>query len=179
MAETAQRTTAPAAEIARPTPTAPVPMPQKPREPIAERRFSERDFKQLTYVALPEKGTTIDDLLRRDYWANVAAKLRETSKIFVMCEDKSYYCELIVFATGSNWAEVRMWGSPIFIDTAIVGGQAATDYEIVNDGLVNKWIIRRRSTGQNVKADGTLQTEDAARAWLREYLNAQGLRTAA
>lgn len=172
--------TSPHVEAERPTPAAPTLMPARraPMAPLNEMRFGQREFQQNEWFAIADKGTTIEDLLSRDYWANNAAKLRPKDKIAVMTEDRRMYVELIVFVTGTNWAEVRVLGTPIIVDNLSARSGAASDFDIVDGGLARKWMIVRRSDGRVVKGDGTLQTEDAARAWLREFLQSLGHRAA-
>jgi hypothetical protein len=55
----------------------------------------------------------------------------------------------------------------------------ADDFEVKYLGLHLEWGIIRKSDGRVVKGDSTLKTEDAARAWLREYLQSIGRRSAA
>ena len=114
-----------------------------------------------------------------EYWANNAGKLRPRDKIAVMTEDSRLYLELIVFTVGSNWAQVRVLGQPITVSEAVSRSSVADDFEVKYLGLHLEWGIIRKSDGRVVKGDSTLKTEDAARAWLREYLQSIGRRSAA
>lgn len=163
-------------------PVAPEPVARAPRKmvPLQEMRFKQREFLQNQYAIDAPIGTTMEDLLTREYWGHVARKLRRRDKIVVMTDDCRMYVELIVFAVGSNWAQVRpLPGTFVVLDAAIARSSVADDYEIRDGGLHKKWVVVRLSDGREIKGDGTLQTEDAARAWLRDYLNSQGIRTAA
>ncbi len=166
---------APEADAAHPLPL----KREAPMKPLNEMRFTGRDFKQNEWVAIIEKGTTLDHVLNREFWANNAAKLREFDKIIVMAEDRRLYAELIVFAVGSTWAEVRLLCPPIVVTNVIARSGVADDFEVVDGGIYKGWCVRRISDGRFVKEDGTCKTEDAARQWLAEYLRAMGRRTVA
>ena len=159
-------------------PSAPVVPINRVVQPMAEGDFSEKQFKQLEYVGYAKAGTTIEDMLKREYWAHVAAKLRPMTRLIIMTEDRRLYVEFIAFAVGSNWAEVRQFGKEINVDKVSARGSVADDYEISDGGLVKEWQIVRKSDGRVIKGDGTLKNEDEARKWLGEYLRAQGLRAA-
>lgn len=159
---------------------APEAPPRKPPPPLNERNFQPREFTQIEYAALVPKGTTVEDLQERGFWAHNAAKLRPMAKIVVMTEDRLLYCELIVFATGSNWAEVRVLkGSVIKVDHVTARGSAGDDFEIVDGGMVKQWTVVDKRNGREIKADGTLKTQEAARLWLGDFLKSQGLNRAA
>ena len=150
-----------------------------PMKPLNEMRFTGLEFKQNQWAAFVEKGTTIEHLLTREFWANNAAKLRPFDKIVVMTDDRRLYVELVVFAVGANWAQVRVHGQPIIVTDAIARSGVADDFAVEDLGLQLGWGVIRKSDNRIVKGDGTLKTEDAARAWLREYLASIGRRTAA
>ena len=156
-------------------------MPKRPApmKQLDEMRFVGREFKQNEWFVTAEKGTTIEHLLMPEYWANNAGKLRPRDKIAVMTEDSRLYLELIVFTVGSNWAQVRVLGQPITVSEAVSRSSVADDFEVKYLGLHLEWGIIRKSDGRVVKGDSTLKTEDAARAWLREYLQSIGRRSAA
>lgn len=148
-------------------------------KPLDEMRFHQQGYGQNVWEAIPPAGTTIENMLTREFWANMARKLRSMDKIVVLTDDRRLYAEFIVFAVGTTWAQVRLLGTPIVVDHLTARSSFADDYEISDGGLHRGWTVTRKSDGRLVKEDGTLKTEDAARAWLREYLQAQGLRTAA
>ena len=152
---------------------------EAPMKPLNEMRFTGLEFKQNQWAAFVEKGTTIEHLLTREFWANNAGKLRPFDKIVVMTDDRRLYVELVVFAVGANWAQVRVHGQPIIVTDAVARSGVADDFSVEDLGLQLGWGVIRKSDGRIVKGDSTLKTEDQARAWLREYLGSIGRRTAA
>ena len=138
---------------------------------VADERFFElAESRQNAFFFRAPKSFTVEDLLRRECWANVVGRLRVASKIIAMREDGEFYVELVVFGVGINWAETRILTGPINGSAALARSTAADDFEIRYGGLIKNWIVVRKSDGAEVKSDGTLQTEVAAQAWLREYL---------
>ncbi len=156
-----------------------VPAAERPAaKPIQERHFNPREIKQNEWSAILNKDVTVNDLLNRNFWGGVAAKLRRSDKIVCMSEDGRLYVECIVFAVGGNWAEVRVFGEPIVVTRAVAAGGPATDYEVRYLGLIKEWGVVELATGREVKNDGSLKTEDAARAWLRDFLSMEHHRVA-
>ena len=68
----------------------------KPAESLRDVWFTSAEYRQNVWFATPARGTTVQDLLRREFWANVAQQVRVPDKIIVMLEDKSLYAELVV-----------------------------------------------------------------------------------
>lgn len=158
--------------IAAPAPTGPV-LAASAMQPrlLNETRFYGREFRQAEWLVIAEKGTTIEDLNRKEFWANVAQKLREPDKICVIAEDRSFYAEFVVFVAAHNWALVRPFGEPVYLEKAQFPAPEE-DYEIQDDGLQNRWIVVEKRTGRVIKGDGTLMTRQAAENWRRQWLQA-------
>jgi hypothetical protein len=168
----APRVAAPAAGVAASA------KPVKPPEPpkLEDRFFYSCEQKQNAWFVISYKKHTLDDILRKDYWAYVARKLQPGNKIAVMSEDCRMYVELIVFGTGSNWAEVQVLNGPLMVDHAL--NTIDTDYKIENRGLIKQWCVIRTSDDREIKADGSLRTKEQAQTWLREWLHIEGRRVA-
>jgi len=153
----------------------PAPFDQRKIKPLNENTFHGREFRQNCWVAFVEKTINPEDLLDRDFWANVASKLRAPDKIVIMREDRAWYREVIVFQVANTWAVVRPIGEVVYA-AGIKGGplpRAEDDYEVQDLGLNKMWGITSRKTGQILKGDGTLKTREAAEAWLRDWIKAQ------
>lgn len=155
------------------------PMPARKFKPLQEGRMELREFKQNVWAVFAPAGTTVEDLLNRDFWAHCAIKFSPMNKICVMTDDKRLYVELIVTTVGSAWAQVHVLGIPLIIGDVASNGSIADDYRIEDGGLHKKWIVVRKSDGAEIKSDGTLKTPEQAQSWLRDFLNSQGRRIAA
>ncbi len=134
-------------------------------------RFNERGQKQLEYALIAEAGHTIDDLLKPSYWRHVAPLLKPLTKISVMADDQSFYCELIVFEATTVSAAVLLFGEPIIVTDRTKLALPSLDLEVFHGGLHKQWCVRLKSTGRILR--DSLPTDDAARAWLRDYTRAQ------
>lgn len=154
------------------------PKPRPPMKPLLENRMTPREQRQNEWIVFAEKGTPISDLLNRDFWAHCAGRLRDSDKICVMADDRSYYVELVVFRVAGNWAVTRIFGEPIIADPGELPS-IDIDYEAFELGLQQGWGVRSRKTGAVIKGDGTLRTQDEANAWLRNWLIAVRNKTAA
>jgi hypothetical protein len=144
-------------------------------KPLNETTFHGREFRQNCWVAFVEKTITPDDLLDRDFWANVAAKLRAPDKVVVMREDRAWYREMVVFQVANTWAVLRPIGDVVYA-AGVRGGplpRPEDDYEVTDLGLNKMWGVTSRKTGQVLKGDGTLKTRESAEAWLRDWIKAQ------
>ena len=149
-----------------------------PAKPLEERHFHNREIKQNEWFVHLNADVTVNDLIDRKFWGGVAAKLRRGDKVICMSEDGRLYLELVVFGCGINWAEVRVLGNPIVVPRSVAAGGPTTDFEVKYLGLIKEWGVVETTTGRVVKGDGSLKTEDHARAWLAEYVRMDSRRIA-
>ncbi len=149
-----------------------------PAKPVEERNFHPREIKQNEWFVHLNHDVAVNDLMDRKFWGGVAVKLRRGDKVCCMSEDGRLYVELIVFGCGMNWAEVRVFGNPIVVPRSVAAGGPATDFEVRYLGLIKEWGVIDTTTGRVIKGDGSLKTEDAARAWLSEFLRMDSRRIA-
>ena len=151
---------------------------RSPAKPLEERYFKTRVNDQNDWYVKVYSHITVEDLLNRDYWSGVARSLRFGDKIVCASEDKRMYVELVVVAVGGTWAEVRVFGEPIIITSDVATMGRGSDYVVKDLGLIKGWGVVHTPTGREVKADGSLKTEDAARGWLREFISMENRRVA-
>jgi len=64
------------------------------------------DQSGLRYHVTPDSGTTIEDMLKPDFWKGVTAYLHPSDRIEVEADDGSFYADLIVRDVGKSWAKV-------------------------------------------------------------------------
>jgi len=141
------------------------------------KNFHESQFRQTSWFAIAEVGTKPDDVLSIEYWRHVAGRqLAPGAKIAVMCEDKSWYGELIVFATYGHGAVTRFIFPPVIIREKAEIPAGDTEYSVEDLGLAKKWGIRRTKDGRVVQSG--LESREAANKWVYEFLRAQGQRAA-
>ena len=139
--------------------------------------FHEAAFRQNSWFAIADVGVKPDDILNIEYWRHHAAqKIRPGDKIAVMCEDKSWYVEAVVFATYGHGAVVRFISQPVIIREKAELPAAESDYVVEDLGLAKRWGIRRTKDSRIVQSG--LESREAANKWVYEYLRAQGQRAA-
>jgi hypothetical protein len=137
---------------------------------LNSKRFGNSEHKRTIWDADAAHGDTIADLLRPDYWANIARNLKPKDRIEVICEDNSYFAELYVFEAGSNYAKVGLLRYEVFAENAAQHGftnQGTPEYEISHGGNFHKWRVIRVSDKEVLNSQ--LPTQKAAEDWLFEY----------
>ena len=148
-------------------------LPQRKVEPQSEMTFQEHGWKQMAYDAIAANGVTPADVLKRDYWAHVAARFRTMTKIFIMADDRSWYGELIVWQNYSNGAAVSFISGPHYAEK-VTALKEELEFEVFDGGLSKAWCVRRKKDGRVfIEGKTTAQEADAA---LRDWLKAQGSR---
>lgn len=160
-------------------PAAPVPATPKriPPPPLAEMLFYLQEQKQNRWYALIPKNVALGDLLEKEYWSYVRAKLQPGNIICCFREDRTWYIELVVFQVGANWVSVSILNGPIYPDAGSVGKSIATDFEIRELGEIKKYGVVRISDLREVTSGHA--TQEAASRWLAEYLRTMSNQRAA
>lgn len=159
-----------AVETEAPAPAAPQPVAaaeekQKPIVALLASEFRPRESGVYfnTHEAVPAAGTPLEDILRPEFWANVAQKLRLGDTILALPRDGKFYAELLVWDAGQNWAQVAFKGEPMLRPKFTPLPGVASDFEIGHDPI-DGVVIRRRSTGAMVK--GNFSSHEDARKWI-------------
>lgn len=119
---------------------------KKPSRKINE--IHEIQFARTEWVAKPERGTSLAEMLEPAYWASVAKKLRQWDRIEVRPTDGSWLAELVVvvvepFAVKVHvrWAERFDKIAAIAEDTAVPAG-----YSIKHRGRAGWSVVRDEDT---------------------------------
>ena len=157
------------------TPAKPALVAERKVASLNETEFYERGVKGNTWEAVVANDLKPDDLLRVEYWTQVVArKLRPFDTIHAMNVAKTWYVELIVFATYVHGAVVKFKHAPIVISEAAESlAPEAQQYEIFDGGLGKGWGVKRIKDNRVMMCDGSLQTREMAQAWLSNWLRAQ------
>lgn len=134
--------------------------------PAAESRFmTSVEYKAPLVWYCPEAGTPLEHLLRPEYWASIK-QLRTNAHIYVDAEDGSYWAELKVLKVGQGFAKVMVLRH---VDLADAGADPsiADGYDIQFRGPIVKHRVVRLKDNHVLKQG--LDTEEDARAWLRDH----------
>lgn len=125
----------------------------------------------LDYTHTVSEGTPFEDLLKPDYWAHVAQKLRPHTLIKVIPEDGSYWAELLVLSCDRLWAKVfvlrHMDLTEVAEDPAALASRMS-EFDILWKGPVKKHVVVRKSDSTIVAEE--IQTKGEAKIWLEGHL---------
>lgn len=119
-----------------------------------------------------ETGTTVDDMLKPEFWAHVAKQLRQYSKIKVLPDDGSYYAELLVQSAGNVWAKCVVLHHVEFTARQPSAAEAPS-HTIEYAGPHHKWRVVSNAGDRPVVSKEHASREDAA-LWLNDHLKAIG-----
>lgn len=128
-------------------------------------RLQIADHYRSHYGVVAEDGVSLDDLLRPEYWAHVATKLRKFDIIEVLPEDGSFFVELIVLQVGIGYAKVML-----LREVGLEADEVLPDADgvIVKwKGPHRKWAVIRTTDGQILR-DGH-EDKAAAALWAQGY----------
>lgn len=81
--------------------------PPAPRK-LLPSRFKQAELVRNVWAIVPPAGTAFEEVLDRKYWSHVSTSLKPSDRVEVLAEDGSYFAELIVRATGPQWADVSV-----------------------------------------------------------------------
>ena len=132
-----------------------------------EEAAQKRNIWQIT----PEPGVTVDDILKKEYWAHTSGCLTPGDRIEAIPQDRSYYAEFIVLGKDKHWATVKLLGPviQIFENQEEAEAVADTGYTVAFAGP-HKWRVVRNNDKQ-VMSKGH-DSREQAEAWLKEFKKA-------
>ena len=141
-------------------------------------RFKEAEHTRCVYAMTPAINTTVEHLLKPEYWSLVAARLHPTARIEVISEDNAWFAELLVISNGSGWAKVKLLRYVPLDDSAgrapaiqlektniedTTSGQLTVQYA----GVKARHRVVRKSDKEVLK-DGFPTNAEAVK-WMQEY----------
>lgn len=129
-------------------------------------RFHEADFRRVVWGSYVEPNTTLEQLLKPEFWAHIAGKLKQYDQIEVKWDDGSHYATFLVIDAGPSWAQVFKL---TFVDLGGKNIPAAPEFpfEVKWGGGHHKFRIIRKAD-QAVIQSG-LATKDIAEQAMKEY----------
>lgn len=136
-------------------------------KPINCSKVSPLKSKRTTYFAEIEAGTDEEDLLKPEYWADVANRLRDRNHIEAEWTDGTKLVSLRVIGVGMDYAKVHKIASYDFTKAAVATSDLS-QFIVEHKGDTRKWSIIRKSNKRYVKYgfDG----EDDATNYLKEHI---------
>lgn len=132
--------------------------------------FKNAEYARTVWHVESEHGETIDQIMRPEYWAHVAAQLSPGDRIEVIAQDNKFFAEFHVFARLVGGAKVGLLRYEVFADNAFEVGMTdlgVPDYKVVWKYNKYKWCVQRVSDGELISKFHV--DEKAAHDWLIDY----------
>lgn len=149
---------------------------------LNESRLVQADFRRNLWLAQPEPGTALRELLDPHYWAHNARKMKRGDRIEILAEDNAYFAELIVLQAGNVFAKVEVLRFQTLGQVAIPDGVASIENPgkvlvggrgkiVGKSGAVAEWggahKFRVRKDDEILQRD--LGSMDEAIAWMEKW----------
>ncbi len=123
-----------------------------------------------TWEAIVGSDVTVSDLEDPKFWQHVAARLTRMSIINVLCEDETWFAEVIVLNSGIGFAKVKVLRHVAFYEA---GEQKAQDErvdfttEVKYRGPAVRFSVVRLADGVVLREN--FQTRPEAENWQRQH----------
>lgn len=133
-------------------------------------RLREAEMERHVWTHTSAPGVSFEDMQKPDYWSHVAAQLRPCARIEVICEDMSWFGELLVIDADRLWAKVAPLRFVELASKEVPAEIAASGYEVAYKGQEKKHVVIRQSDKAIVQ-EGIAKKADAE-AWIKEHVKA-------
>lgn len=128
---------------------------------ILKNQLIEAEFSRAIWVAKPEVGTTLADMVQPDYWAHITAFMKPGARIEIFPADNTWFAELYVRGVRDKAVDVFVLRSVVFdAEEAIPVG---AEYLAKWAGPQAKWRVMRLKDNEVVQ-EGLEKNE--ALAWI-------------
>ncbi len=137
-------------------------------------RFKECEYERTIYVATAFEATTVEDLLKPEYWVHVASKLKAWDRIEARADDGTWWAELMVLESGRTFTRVRLLRHYSLTTDDVAQTQAGgiVDYIVEWKGPHTKWRVVR--TIDNMVVHEGAGSKESANDWLKNHRVALG-----
>lgn len=127
--------------------------------PVHPTRFRQAEGAFNIWSVVPEEGTSLDDVLKADYWAHNTHLMRPNDRIYVDAEDGSWTATLFVRSVTGLSAHVAIISKTEFdeVDTTSVGEDFIAKWK----GPINKWSVVKASDNSAIVQNGFEDKEGA------------------
>ena len=136
---------------------------------LSNARFSDANYSRSHWLAIIPDGVDFDTVLRKDYWAHVAAQLKIGDRVEVLSENGGYCADLVVRNCDRLTAIMGVINFADFESPALLDVKDP-EYEVKWGGPHDKWRVVRISDGAVVQK-GLPSKEDAERQ-MQSYIKA-------
>jgi len=140
---------------------------------ITASRMKSGEFVRTLYVATVEPGVTREDLLKPDFWAQVAYQFSPYDRLEVRSDDGIFFAEYLILACERTYAKVKELSFVSLTTKDVAMTEAENELELY------KYKYRGPNCKHSIirKSDDTvmvekLATKDAALTWLANHKKA-------
>ena len=131
---------------------------------ILQHQVKQADFIRTVWAVKPEPGTSLEDMLAPDYWANVAKTLKAGDRIEITAADNSWFAELLVRSTSALTATLAVLRHTDFASAKQSPAAGAVEYDVRHRGSAG-WSVVRLADKAIVFEKG--DTREQADAWVK------------
>lgn len=133
-------------------------------KPLKATAMDHSHYVRLSLFAEVPAGTTLDDVLTPEYWANHTQRLKRGAVIEILSEDSALDCELRVLKVGPTFAHVRLLRNYIESAAPTVSTGLHEDVKVSFGGKQDRWRITHRDavvqSGMETKAEAEKAAEE-------------------
>lgn len=133
-------------------------------KPLKATAMDHSHYVRLSLFAEVPAGTTLDDVLTPEYWANHTQRLKRGAVIEILSEDSALDCELRVLKVGPTFAHVRLLRNYIESAAPAVSTGLHEDVKVSFGGKQDRWRITHRDavvqSGMETKAEAEKAAEE-------------------
>lgn len=104
---------------------------------------------RVVYSVQAPAGSSVEDIVKPEFWINIAPKLRPCDQLEVIPEDMAYFARLMVVDVNSLGVYVKVLDF-VEIDTN-VPSEAELSYEVKWAGPVDKFRVMRTSNNEVIE----------------------------
>lgn len=131
-------------------------------KPLKATAMDHSHYVRLSLFAEVPAGTTLEDVLTPEYWANHTQRLKRGAVIEILSEDSALDCELRVLKVGQTFAHVRLLRN--YIDDESVRNTPKLHEKVKVDygGKQDRWRVMHRGEVVNSGLETKAEAEKAA-----------------
>jgi hypothetical protein len=139
--------------------------------PLAESRWSLREFKDPGHWVCLERGTPYEAVFEPSFWANIAtrAKFQPGQTVYIRNDEMTVFATLIVLDCGRNWAVMGEFErrSRAYLIKARPAPRVKPQFRVEFGGPMDKYRILRDGDNSLIKAG--FDSEASAQTYLLEH----------
>lgn len=128
-------------------------------------RFDLLELRRNSWAVDAAEGTSIQDVLKSEYWSLISPRLRPYDRLQVVVESGEWMADLVVLQVANTWAKVHLLHFHELEKADVISGSTA--YKVEWKGPHLKWCAIRLADAAKVSE----KHESAATAheWLRNF----------